>query len=511
MSNNDEQPLKAASFTPQGETVTSTTVQHRLPNRALISLAAGIIALGAVVFILPNWVDANKIAIDSAARNAAEGDNSSAPGSAGIQSAAKENPPGRSPFAEAQENQARRQAQTALEQVLELQALLQDRAVIAWGAAEYQAALTIAELGDAAYRDRNFAVAITEYERAAAGLAALEESIPARIDATLTAVIADIEAGNNSDAHTNLDRLIQLAPAHPERSTLANRVAAIPAVSKSLSAAHEAAVANDFTSAVNATKTAVTADPAHIGARKVLGNYQRSATDARFRKAMSDGYIALDEAQFDAAEAAFKKALAVRPGAPEPSTALLELATARTASKLRALQRTGQVQEQGEQWQEALATYQQATELDANVVFAKQGITRSQPRAELASALKTIIAEQARLIDPRVIREADATLAAARQVEAPGPVLSEQITAVQATLDYAKTPVPVALSSDGITDVTLLRVKRLGVFETTSLTLRPGRYTAVGVRTGFRDVRIAFDVAPNSEVSPIYISCSEAI
>tara|TARA_B110000503_G_scaffold134110_1_gene212608 strand:- start:2975 stop:4495 length:1521 start_codon:yes stop_codon:yes gene_type:complete len=506
VSDKDPQLLKAAPFTPQNEAVIPATVQKRLPNGALIGLAVGIIALAAVVFILPNWVDAKKPATDNVTPNTAQGANGAA-----MQSASKENVPGRSPFAEAQESQARRQAQAALEQVLELQALLQDRAVMAWGEADYQAALAIAELGDAAYRDREFSVAISEYERAAAGLAALEESIPARIDATLTALIVDIEAGDSSDAQINLDQLIQLAPGHPERPTLTNRVAAIPAVNTSLSAAHDAAAADDFTAAVEATKTALTADPAHIGARKILGNYQKSATDARFRRAMSKGYVALDAAQFDVAETAFKAALAVRAGAPEPTAALIELATARTAATLKSLQRTGKKQEQGESWQQALATYQQAMQLDANVVFAKQGIARSQPRAELATALKTIVAEQARLIDPRVIREADATLLVALQIEAPGPVLAQQIAAVQAALDYAKTPVQVALRSDGVTDVTLLRVKRLGPFENTALTLRPGRYTAVGVRTGFRDVRIEFDVAPNSVAAPVYISCSEAI
>ena len=98
MSDKDPQLLKAAPFTPQNEAVIPATVQKRLPNGALIGLAVGIIALAAVVFILPNWVDAKKPATDNVTPNTAQGANGAA-----MQSASKENVPGRSPFAEAQE------------------------------------------------------------------------------------------------------------------------------------------------------------------------------------------------------------------------------------------------------------------------------------------------------------------------------------------------------------------------------------------------------------------------
>ena len=508
MSSNDQQPLTAAPFTPQGETVAPAAPQKHLSKGVLAGLAMGVIALGIVVFILPSWVDSKTPSMNDGLADTADAATST---NAQPATPAAQQGTGRSPFAEAQESQARRQAQEALEKMLELQALLQDRAVTAWGETDYRAALVIAELGDGSYRDRDFTGAITAYEKAAAALADLEASIPTRIDTALNTLIAAIESGDSETAQAALTQLTQLAPEHPERAMLTARVAAIPTVSEALADAKAAATANDFTAAVSATETALAADTAHQGARQLLAKYQQAARDARFRKAMSTGYLALEEAQFEQAEAAFKQALTIRAGAPEPNAALLELASARTAATLKSLQRKGRAQEQAEQWQQALSTYQQAAQLDANVLFAQQGIARSQPRADLATALDAIIAEQARLIDPRIIREAETTLQTARQIAAAGPVLSAQINNVQTTLDYAQTPVQVALTSDGLTDVTLLRVKRLGPFENSALTLRPGRYTAVGVRTGFRDVRIEFDVAPNSAAAPVHISCNEAI
>ena len=42
------------------------------------------------------------------------------------------------------------------------------------------------------------------------------------------------------------------------------------------------------------------------------------------------------------------------------------------------------------------------------------------------------------------------------------------------------------------------------------LTLRPGTYTAVGMRNGFRDVRIQFEVKPG-QLNAVDVRCIEAI
>jgi len=71
--------------------------------------------------------------------------------------------------------------------------------------------------------------------------------------------------------------------------------------------------------------------------------------------------------------------------------------------------------------------------------------------------------------------------------------------------------VAVTLSSDTETRVTLLKVARLGEFAEKELELRPGEYTAVGVRRGYRDVRKTFTVDPDAPPQTIHIACTEPI
>ena len=65
--------------------------------------------------------------------------------------------------------------------------------------------------------------------------------------------------------------------------------------------------------------------------------------------------------------------------------------------------------------------------------------------------------------------------------------------------------------SDGETEVIVYKVARLGRFQQHQLTLRPGTYTALGTRNGYRDVRLSFTIAQGTIPTPVTITCTEPI
>ncbi len=70
---------------------------------------------------------------------------------------------------------------------------------------------------------------------------------------------------------------------------------------------------------------------------------------------------------------------------------------------------------------------------------------------------------------------------------------------------------PVRLVSDGLTDVSVLRVGRLGVFKEKTLQLRPGSYVVVGTRKGYRDTRVILEVAAGRPAEPVRVRCEETL
>ena len=79
---------------------------------------------------------------------------------------------------------------------------------------------------------------------------------------------------------------------------------------------------------------------------------------------------------------------------------------------------------------------------------------------------------------------------------------SAQVAALEKALADARTPVAVVIESDGLTEVAVSRVGRLGTLTRRTVDLRPGEYTVTGSRRGYRDVRRRFTVSAGRRPCP---------
>ncbi len=235
------------------------------------------------------------------------------------------------------------------------------------------------------------------------------------------------------------------------------------------------------------------------------------SSDAEFRQAMSEGLTALTAGDSAAAKRAFQGALVLSPGSPEAVDGLaraeenLRLA-AISAHRLRATEL-----ERKEDWGAALQEYNTVFGLDPTIRFAREGRARAEVRSQLAEQLEYHLAHPERLSNDDVLESAEQLLSEARSTEPSGPVLRRQIDSLAERLAVATRPIRVELVSDNLTEVTVYRVGRLGRFTQQVLDLRPGTYTVVGSRAGYRDVRRRLTVSPNQSSRPLEVRCEEEI
>jgi len=96
------------------------------------------------------------------------------------------------------------------------------------------------------------------------------------------------------------------------------------------------------------------------------------------------------------------------------------------------------------------------------------------------------------------------------QVRDPGPRLSADRDRLADLLAAVARPVTLSIRSDDQTEVSIYRVGRLGRFLQREIELRPGNYTVVGYREGFRDVRRQVTLRPGVEAE-ILVRCGERI
>jgi hypothetical protein len=167
--------------------------------------------------------------------------------------------------------------------------------------------------------------------------------------------------------------------------------------------------------------------------------------------------------------------------------------------------------EKDERWAEALAAYRDALKADATLVEGQQGADRCDPRAMLDAQLQAFIDHPERLFSQAGRGAARTLLANARDANPRGPRLVGQFARLGDLVQQAETPIRVALNSDNATDVQIYRVGKLGVFDHRDVELMPGRYTVVGTRSGFRDVRREINLLPGTPPPVLVIRCEEPI
>lgn len=416
-----------------------------------------------------------------------------------------------SPFAEAEAARLRAEAQEILKALLDLRDTLVERGAAEWAAEALAGVNAAAGAGDELYRQRQFNDAISRYRAALKEAQAIEARIPDELESRLRATEEALQAGDVDAAGAELALVDKLEPGLEKADSLRDRLNALPEVLARLAEAATAEKNDDLVGAKNALQAAVAADAKHRRAQQALQRVSAALKARRFADAMSKGYAALESERFDDARAAFKRADALRGESNEVATALQEVSVAETASELRQLQRTADNSVQKEAWSAATSAYEAALNLDSSVLFAQRGLERARARAELDTRLRTILDDPDRLRDKGVADNAAKLLEYARTVKPRGPVLQEQIRTLQKQLALSNTPIRVVLLSDNSTDVTLYKVSQLGRFEREEIMLRPGEYTAVGTRRGYRDVRRTFRVSHDERPPTVTIVCTERI
>ncbi len=513
MPSDSDDRLRAASFDPRPSTTPNAEATEKPRQRGVwIAGAIGFLLLGFVVFILPSLTPEPKLV--SRVENSGTANTESL--SQGVNDASREGSE-RSPFAEAQLAKARRDAQEALQNLLETQARLEARSVSTWAETAFAEATEVAVEGDIFYREQNFAEAETKYRAAQTALDGIEARLPAEISARLEMLLTAIEASHAENAAALSQTLSQMAPDNADVIEAIERVPTIPEVATLIQTASDLFKQRSFEDALKQLEAASVLDPAHQRLKVLVRDYRNALTDDRFQKAMTRGFEALEADDFAAAKNAFNSAAALKPNDTSPRVALDQAEEAEILSALNRYVSNAEQQAASENWEAAATSYRAALALDPNLVQAAEGLARAEPMADLFSRLTTIVDKPARLVDPVILRDAQTTIEDARGElnDTPGaksamPKLDALWAKALEVVDNASTPLPVTIVSDGATEITIKRVARLGTLTSRTVSLRPGQYQLLGSRVGFRDVLMTLNVGVD-RANTIEIRCTEAI
>jgi eukaryotic-like serine/threonine-protein kinase len=388
---------------------------------------------------------------------------------------------------------------------------LEGRGVASWGEGIYTQVRNDLAAGDAAMTARDFAQALARFGTTSTGLDALEQRLPAVVVERRTAARVAFDAGRAAEAVARYEALLEVAPDDAAARNGLARARVLDDVLRETAAGARAEQAGDAPAAMAAYRRALQLDPATTSAREGIARLGAKQTGDAFATALAQAMSALARKDYAAAQASFEQAGRIRPASPEVAEGLQQI---RRVGETRSLADTierAQAAERAEQWSQALALYGEALKAEPALRPAQEGVERAEPRAMIDAELQSFIGQPERLYSPAGRDVARNVLERAARIGPAGARLQEQQGRLVQLLREAETPIPVALASDNATDVQIYRVGKLGLFEQRSLELMPGRYTIVGTRQGYRDVRKELNLLPGAQPPTLVVRCEERI
>ncbi len=434
----------------------------------------------------------------------------------GVQAAVPDDRPAASPgdavapFEAADLARARKQAEAKLAEFFELEVGLTEQLhVHAWGAEDLDRIKGRAGTGDQMFMEGRYQESLDEYAGAVRDLAALADKGRALFRSALEngqAALAKLDHRNAVDAFA---LALAIRPDDREAALGRDRALALPEIVELLRQSERAQLRGEFVAADRYLAQVRALDSATPGLAERAARLADARAIERRRATLSEGFSALERDEYDKALAAFNRVLQDNPADPDGLAGVQQAQQARLLAEIDRLRELAERQESADEWSAALATYDTVLGLDPSLRFARDGKTRIGARIRLVEAMQRFIDDPGLLSDNDEFARAGEVLAEASADAAAGPLLQSQLDDLQAVVEHSSVPVPLVIDSDNHTEIMIQKIGSFGTFLRHELKLRPGRYTIIGSRDGYRDVRDEIVLEADSE--PVDVRCTEPI
>lgn len=463
-------------------------------------IALGVVSFGAlgVVLILPQWVT-------RPAGNSP--DTSQTPKSRDSITSIRET--------KESQGATRVKAEALLRTVLEQQARLENDGVKIWGnekgASGYPAALAIVADGNSHLDGGRYSQAAESYSETLSLLNQIEKSRPNRLQNALRRGSKALDVLDDGAAKTQFEVALALDPGNSAATLGLKRAQNLKQVVERVQQGRTYEAQGDLSRAKKEYAAAIAIDGNYQPAREHLRRLDDLVAEGTYRSAIIAASTALERKDYDQSQASLDQAAKLRPNAPEVKNLSSRLREAKQVSALEETRISALRHEEGARWNEALKAYERALAVDPNATFALLGKKRAGKYVQLNREIDYFLDKPDRLQSPDPMAQAQKLIDASDGMPKLGPNLRGKLERLSVLIGEYRTPRPVVLRSDQFTEVTVYRVGRFGRFSERRMKLRPGEYTAVGSREGYRDVRVRFRVPTSGEETVIVIRCEEEI
>ncbi len=477
----------------------SLAPQRKLPIGTLAAIAA---ALALVIsLLLLNRIKPADAPVPAAVQTTAE------------EEAPPEPAPRRPPTAEELEQLLadRKAADAMLDDVINLQLDLKERAIEQWAAVEFEGVAAVVAEGENDYRQQQFSDALQHYQQARDQLLELDQRSGQELARQLELGQQALAGWQSAAAHEAFQRALAIDETNSAAQLGQQRSATLDQVRDLLKQARAAHRDGQLYDARSLYQQIRQLDPLVDGPEQALAEIGATLADEAFRSVVSEAMAALQANRWALARAGFEEARRMRPNAQVVADGLLELDRRQRETDLQQLQQRAEAAAARQDWPAAEQAYAAMLAKDNTISTAQQGRRRAQQRATVEQQLDQFLQPPFQWLNQGGRDRVATTLATVDQLPEPGSNIATKASELRRYLSLSERPVAVRFESDRSCEVLVYRVARLGQFDVEQLELLPGNYVAVGARAGYRDVRREFSVPPGQSPEPVVLRCNEPV
>ena len=380
-----------------------------------------------------------------------------------------------------------------------------------WGEPEWIKALEGATRGDQLFGERQFAMAAEVLAGSLELLLFLEADAGQRLATALQSGSQALQQDDGGLAEVFFTTALSIDNDNQDAIDGLEQARVRPDVLALMTSGELARSMDDLTAARVAYLAATELDSTYEAAKLALQDVNQQLRDRQFTEVMSRALSALEAEDMAAADAALRQAERLKPGDEVVKDTQQQLEQTRQRLWIGRQRKKAISLVHFENWPEVVTTYREVLAIVPKAAFARQGLAFALDRERLHQQLDHYLEDPTRVYADELRANAEQLIESVGKPPGSEPRLAEKILQLQTLVMEAKTPQLVVLQSDGLTSVQIYHVGQLGQFTRQQLELRPGTYTVVGSRPGYRDVRQTFAVKPGSGQTMLDIRCEEPV
>jgi tetratricopeptide (TPR) repeat protein len=388
---------------------------------------------------------------------------------------------------------------------------LEQKGASEWGGNLYADMMRISGEADASLIDEEYVTALEKYSLATARANELADQMGDVFLQLMEKGRVALEEGDGETARQGFRLALMIDPANESAQHGLERAEKVEAVTELIETGKQHEENGNVSFAHADYQEAFRLDPESEEARKGLNRVKSQIKNEEFQRLISEGLAAFHHNELQLARKKLLKAKSFKPESREVKDALAEVDQGIRLAGITELRKKAMTAEGMENWKEALASYLAALEIDKNVQFAVQGKERVLKQIQIDKRVSFFLRDPDVLNADPQLEHALSLVHDIEKMESKGPRRAAELKELRRLVTAAQTPVKLIIESDNVTEVAIYKVGKLGRFNVRELDLRPGTYTVVGARDGYKDVRQSVVIKSGQNELRISVKCEARI